>query len=303
MEYRITYLARRVWLVTMSGRLGSWSRRPSPGTPIHHHQTPVWQLSPRDCSPQYPDFLPTHTFWCIFQLAATQERSITIIILCSTPNWRHASAVSEVLQKVLLWKKGKYCNCIFMTTINVGVPRDDSSYYGALDYSNRASKLRIISASLNSGFECSSFIFVGLWLLCCSPLWVQSVLCADHTLSESYLRSIRLTVQKGTNETEISTELTEPNEEKRWLGGSGCCLFLYTIQVLSWRNLEKLSKKLVITAEVRTLQLKRERYPMFSRQLADRWRWGFQPYAPASLYPQEGSWYSFLLEAESPPEP
>jgi hypothetical protein len=26
-----------------------------------------------------------------------------------------------------------------------------------------------------------------------------------------------------------------------------------------------------------------------------------QPYAPAALYPQEDSWYSFLLEAESTP--
>jgi hypothetical protein len=32
----------------------------------------------------------------------------------------------------------------------------------------------------------------------------------------------------------------------------------------------------------------------FSRQSAHRWRWECQPYAPASLYPQEDSWYSFL---------
>jgi hypothetical protein len=28
-----------------------------------------------------------------------------------------------------------------------------------------------------------------------------------------------------------------------------------------------------------------------------------QPYSPAALYPQEDSWYSFLLEAESTPGP
>jgi hypothetical protein len=28
-------------------------------------------------------------------------------------------------------------------------------------------------------------------------------------------------------------------------------------------------------------------------------RQGFQPYASAALYPQEDTWYSFLLEAES----
>jgi hypothetical protein len=39
--------------------------------------------------------------------------------------------------------------------------------------------------------------------------------------------------------------------------------------------------------------------PTFSRQSAHRWRWGCQPYAPAALYPQGDSWYSFLLEAES----
>jgi hypothetical protein len=38
--------------------------------------------------------------------------------------------------------------------------------------------------------------------------------------------------------------------------------------------------------------------PTFSRQLAHRWRWSCQPYAPAALYSQEDSWYSFLLEAE-----
>jgi hypothetical protein len=30
-----------------------------------------------------------------------------------------------------------------------------------------------------------------------------------------------------------------------------------------------------------------------------RWRWGCQPYAPAVFYPQEDSWYSFLLEVDS----
>jgi hypothetical protein len=43
--------------------------------------------------------------------------------------------------------------------------------------------------------------------------------------------------------------------------------------------------------------------PTFSRQSAHRWRWGCQPYAPAALYPQKDSWYSFLLEAESIPGP
>jgi hypothetical protein len=43
--------------------------------------------------------------------------------------------------------------------------------------------------------------------------------------------------------------------------------------------------------------------PTFSRQSARIWRHGYQPYAPAALYPQEGFWYSFLLDAESTPGP
>jgi hypothetical protein len=39
------------------------------------------------------------------------------------------------------------------------------------------------------------------------------------------------------------------------------------------------------------------------RHSAHRWRWGCQSYAPAAHYPQEDSWYSFLLEAESTPGP
>jgi hypothetical protein len=45
----------------------------------------------------------------------------------------------------------------------------------------------------------------------------------------------------------------------------------------------------------------RRRGSTFSRQSAHRWRWGCQPYAPAALYPQEYSWHSFLLMAESSP--
>jgi hypothetical protein len=43
--------------------------------------------------------------------------------------------------------------------------------------------------------------------------------------------------------------------------------------------------------------------PTFSRQSAHRLRRGCQPYALAALYPQDGSWYLFLLETESTPGP
>jgi hypothetical protein len=41
----------------------------------------------------------------------------------------------------------------------------------------------------------------------------------------------------------------------------------------------------------------------FYRQSAHRWRWGCPPHAPAALYHQEDSWYTFLLETESTPVP
>jgi hypothetical protein len=37
---------------------------------------------------------------------------------------------------------------------------------------------------------------------------------------------------------------------------------------------------------------------IFCGQQAHKWWWG-QPYSPAALYPQEDSWYSYLLHAES----
>jgi hypothetical protein len=43
------------------------------------------------------------------------------------------------------------------------------------------------------------------------------------------------------------------------------------------------------------------KFPKLTIQSAHRWRWGCQPYAPAAIYPQEDSWYSFLLEGESTP--
>jgi hypothetical protein len=38
----------------------------------------------------------------------------------------------------------------------------------------------------------------------------------------------------------------------------------------------------------------------FYSQLAHRWRWCCQPYAPAALCSQENSWYSFLLQPSRP---
>jgi hypothetical protein len=43
--------------------------------------------------------------------------------------------------------------------------------------------------------------------------------------------------------------------------------------------------------------------PTLSTQSAHRWQWSCQPYVPAALYPQEDSWQSFMLEADSTPGP
>jgi hypothetical protein len=43
--------------------------------------------------------------------------------------------------------------------------------------------------------------------------------------------------------------------------------------------------------------------PTYYRQSVHRWRWDCQLYAPTTLYPQEDSWYPFLLEVESTPGP
>jgi hypothetical protein len=41
--------------------------------------------------------------------------------------------------------------------------------------------------------------------------------------------------------------------------------------------------------------------PTFSRQSAHKWQWCCQAYAPASIHPQEDSWYSFLLRGSVDP--
>jgi hypothetical protein len=41
--------------------------------------------------------------------------------------------------------------------------------------------------------------------------------------------------------------------------------------------------------------------PPIFRYSTHRWREGCQPYTLAVFYPQENSWYSFMLEAESIP--
>jgi hypothetical protein len=48
--------------------------------------------------------------------------------------------------------------------------------------------------------------------------------------------------------------------------------------------------------------VRRQGFHIFQR-LVQRWRWGCQPCAPATLYSQEDPWCSFLLDTESTPEP
>jgi hypothetical protein len=81
--------------------------------------------------------------------------------------------------------------------------------------------------------------------------------------------------------------------------GMDICLRLFCVCVVlcRWRP----CFGLIFSPSSPTIGLRDVEAPTFSRQSAHRWRWGCQPYAPAYLYPQEDSWYSFLLEAESTP--
>jgi hypothetical protein len=56
--------------------------------------------------------------------------------------------------------------------------------------------------------------------------------------------------------------------------------------------------KLSLYRPWRPLGLREVEAPTFS-DIRHRWRQVCQPYTPAAFYPQEDSWYSFLLEAES----
>jgi hypothetical protein len=61
--------------------------------------------------------------------------------------------------------------------------------------------------------------------------------------------------------------------------------------------------KVIPVQAVEALRFERGWGPHIFRYSAHRWRQGCQPYAPAAFYPQDDSWYSFLLEAGSTPGP
>jgi hypothetical protein len=63
------------------------------------------------------------------------------------------------------------------------------------------------------------------------------------------------------------------------------------------------SKAIPVTGRGRLLGLWDVKDPTFSSQSPHRWRWGCEPHTSSAHYPQEDSWYSFLLEAESNPVP
>jgi hypothetical protein len=71
-------------------------------------------------------------------------------------------------------------------------------------------------------------------------------------------------------------------------------------RVKGWIADVKRKAKLSCNSLWRSIGMRDVKAPTFSRQSANRWRWGCQPYAPAALYPQQDSWYSFLLEAGRP---
>jgi hypothetical protein len=89
------------------------------------------------------------------------------------------------------------------------------------------------------------------------------------------------------------------------LGRFFCFFILYTV---SRTRVKPVARPLPTyrTAQTRTKRTETSMpwvgfEPTFTKQSVHRWRWGCQPYAPAALYPQEDSWYSFVSEAESTP--
>jgi hypothetical protein len=61
----------------------------------------------------------------------------------------------------------------------------------------------------------------------------------------------------------------------------------------------KVKKALPLTGREDPQGCETSRFPHLSTQSTHRWWYGWQPYVPAIPYPQEDSWYSFLLQAES----
>jgi hypothetical protein len=75
-----------------------------------------------------------------------------------------------------------------------------------------------------------------------------------------------------------------------------------TAQTCNFRDC-KVEAKLSYNRPWRSVGLRDFEAPTFFRQSAHRWRWSCQPYVPAAIYPQQDSWYSYLLEAEWTPGP
>jgi hypothetical protein len=78
---------------------------------------------------------------------------------------------------------------------------------------------------------------------------------------------------------------------------------LYFIYFYSYLLHIKGKGKVIPEQAVETLRVAIGWGSPFFRHSAHRWRQGCQPYAPAAFYPQEDSWYSFLLETEPTPGP
>jgi hypothetical protein len=68
---------------------------------------------------------------------------------------------------------------------------------------------------------------------------------------------------------------------------------------LMWSDCKDKGKVFLVPA----VGLREVESPHILRHSAHKWRQGCQPYVPATFYPHENSWYSFLLERESIPGP
>jgi hypothetical protein len=141
------------------------------------------------------------------------------------------------------------------------------------------------------------YIVLILYILCCKVKLVQSGIARGRIYFPHWLSSriIQYCTKKSIKIIFHGTYLFMSENRWRWLFKYmilvDLCYYINIIIIICSNTLLKYILMLYYTA------------PTFSRQLAHRWQWDCQPYVPATLYPQEDSWYSFLLEAESTPGP
>jgi hypothetical protein len=119
------------------------------------------------------------------------------------------------------------------------------------------------------------------WYSCCISIYWGSTLCYVYTHQGTYSLP--------------ANQFVIPPDSKQSSSFSKKCIFSVMYLLVLGKN----RYGYPYNRPWRPIVLWGVEVPTFSRQSAHRWRWSYQPHAPAALYPQEDSWYSVLLEAGS----